>query len=101
MRLSKLQQYILLKALARRGQKIDRGIFLDFYKNKKSAAKAELHTKIVTRSLENLIDKELMIGYGMRTTHKWFVRDVRLTAKGKRMARKLLGEQMKLPFRKK
>ena len=101
MRLSKLQQYILLKALARRGQKIERGIFLDFYKNKKSVAKAELHTKIITRSLENLIDKELMIGYGLRTSQKWFIHQVQLTSRGKRLARKLLGEQMRLPFRKK
>lgn len=98
MRLSKLQQYILLQALLRPAQKIDRYVFLNFYKKASHAVKPSLQTKIITRSLEGLIDKELMVGYGVRTPHKWFIKEVRLTAKGKAVAKKLLGEQMALPF---
>ncbi len=98
MRISRLQQYILLQALLRPAQKIDRDIFLNFYKKSGHLAKPSLQTKIITRSMEGLIDKELMVGYGVRTPHKWFIKEVRLTTKGRTAAKKLLGEQMALPF---
>ncbi|MFH0815056.1 MAG: hypothetical protein V1902_03225 [Candidatus Falkowbacteria bacterium] len=98
MRVSKLQQYILLQALLRPTQKIDRNIFLNFYKKAGREVRPSMQTKIITRSLEGLIDKELMVGYGVRTPHKWFIKEVRLTTKGKAAGKKLLGEQMALPF---
>ncbi|MBI5254371.1 hypothetical protein HY932_01155 [Candidatus Falkowbacteria bacterium] len=98
MRLSRLQQYILLQALLRPAQKINRDIFLNFYKKAGREIKPSMQTKIITRSLERLIDKELMVGYGVRTPHKWFIKEVRLTTKGKVEAKRLLGEQMALPF---
>ena len=58
-------------------------------------------TKIITQSIERLISKELMIGYGVRTPHKWFIREITLTSKGKIEAKKLLGEQKSLPFKSK
>ena len=70
-----------------------------FYGNVQAAPKSEVQTKIITRSLESLIDKELMVGYGMRTPHKWFIKEIRLTTKGKKEAKKLLGEQMALPLK--
>ncbi len=73
---------------------------IDFYSKKKTTVKKELWTKIVTKSIERLIDKESMIGYGVRTPHKWFIKEIKLTAKGKRQAKRLLGEQQKLPFKK-
>ena len=57
-----------------------------------------MRTKIITSSIESLIDRELMTGYGVRTAHKWFIREVSLTDKGRRVARKLQGEQMRLPL---
>lgn len=59
----------------------------------------ELRTNIITQSIERLINKELLTGYGMRTPHKWFIREISLTTRGKRAAKQLLGEQKKLPFR--
>lgn len=72
---------------------------IEFYGNIQKPPKSELQIKIISRSLESLIDKELMIGYGIRTAHKWFVKDIKLTNKGKKQAKRLLGEQMILPFK--
>jgi len=95
MRLSKLQKFILLECLGIKSGKVERSLFLKFYKDKKTP-KQNLRTKIITQSVESLIDKELMTGYGVRTPHKWFIRKVSLTSKGKKQARKLLGEQLSL-----
>ncbi len=54
----------------------------------------------ITKSIERLIDKELMVGYGVRTPHKWYIHEVKLTVKGKKEARRLQGQQQILPFRK-
>lgn len=72
---------------------------IKFYGNVQAAPKSEVQTKIITRSLESLTDKELMVGYGVRTPHKWFIKEIRLTSKGKKEAKKLLGEQMALPLK--
>ncbi len=53
----------------------------------------------ITKSLERLIDNGLMTGYGRRTPKKWFIEEVALTPKGRKQARKLLGEQQSLPLR--
>jgi len=98
MRFSRLQQYILLRALLKPMQKVDREGFLNFYKKQTRPPKPFLQIKIVSKSLEGLIDKEMLVGYGVRTPHKWFIKEVRLTNKGRAAAQKLLGEQMALPF---
>lgn len=92
MRLSRLQQFILMECASVRGA-CDRLRFSAFY-----ASKSNRHTKNITRSIEHLIDRELMIGEGVRTPHKWYMRRVRLTPKGKVAAKKLGGEQRVLPF---
>ncbi len=99
MRLSPLQKYILLTCLNAKNHRLKRDILASFYNQQKNKPQKELRAKIITRSLERLINKELLIGYGVRTPHKWFIREVRLTVKGKREAKKLLGEQGKLPFK--
>ena len=100
MRLSALQRFILLQCYNRMGYRSDRAGLIKFYGNKK-IPKRELQTKIITRSIESLIDKELLIGYGVRTPHKWFIREIRLTNVGVKLSRRLLGEQMWMPFFKK
>jgi len=94
--LSSLQQFILLKALER-GHKIERIIFREFYKISKT--KKQYQEEIITKSLMSLIDGELLVGYGRRTPHKWFVTHVRLTKKGMRKAQDILEQrQSKLPI---
>lgn len=98
MRLSTLQKFILLKCYHSRSLKVDRNSFVTFY-GKKGTARADMRTKVITGSLENLIDKELLTGIGERTKHKWFIRQVSLTANGKKQARKLLGQQLKFKLK--
>jgi len=88
----------VLQCYEHKRKKINRDLFLAFYKNK-NTAKTTLQAKIITQSLESLIDRELLLGYGVRTPHKWFIESVELTKKGKKIAQKLLGEQLRLPLK--
>ena len=58
----------------------------------------EFFNSIASR-YESLIDKELMIGYGVRTPHRWFIKEIKLTDKGIKLTRKLFGEQLSLPIK--
>jgi hypothetical protein len=98
MRLSELQKYLVIQCYENKKGKVDRDEFLKFYENKKTA-KPTLQAKIITQSIESLIDREVFLGYGVRTPHKWFIREVGLTKKGEVVARKLLGEQLCLPLK--
>lgn len=96
MKLSSLQQFILLKVLER-GSKVERKNFRSFYKDRNT--KEKYQEEIITKSLMSLIDRELLIGYGKRTPHKWFVTHVRLTRRGIRKAIEILeSKQRKLPL---
>jgi len=97
MRLSSLQKYILINLFGSKG-KSKRTQLLRFYDKQKKPPKKEDQQGIMTKSLERLIDKGLMIGYGRRTPEKWFIDEVGLTAKGKKEARKLMGQQQRLPL---
>lgn len=99
MRLSLLQKYTLLQGLNFK-KKFSRNILVKFYDKQKKKPKQEDRVNIITKSLERLINKELLIGYGVRTSHRWFIKEIKLTSKGKKVAKKLLGEQQKLPFKK-
>ncbi|MBI2426378.1 MAG: hypothetical protein HYV34_00895 [Candidatus Kerfeldbacteria bacterium] len=67
-----------------------------FYEHHDSQPSKEDIQTIVTKSVERLISKELIIGYGRKTAVKWFIQEIRLTRMGKRVARELLGKQQKL-----
>jgi len=98
MKLSHLQKYILLSGYGEKG-KFNRNKLLKFYDKQKKKPKIEDRVNVITKSLERLIDKELLIGYGTKTPHKWFVKEIKLTASGKRMAKRLRGEQQQLPLK--
>jgi hypothetical protein len=101
MRLSPLQKYILRSCYGNGQPKINRVSFPRFYdSHKQKPTKGDI-VNIITKSLESLIDKELMVGYGVRTPHKWYIKEVKLMPKGRRLARQLLGQQQSLPFLKK
>ncbi len=99
MKLSSLQKYIVLQCYEK-GGRIDRKIFREFYKTPEQKALPKYQESIITKSLESLIDRELMIGFGKRTPHKWFITHVKLTKKGKKQALTILSQgQEKLPFK--
>ena len=89
MRLSHLQKFILLQCLESKTGRISR-----------TRLNVKNKTKIITKSIERLIDKELLVGFGERTKYKWFIKDIKITRKGRIEAKKLLGEQLKLKFKK-
>jgi len=103
-RLSLLQKYILRSVYESRVKRFSREKFVQFYRRGNPLTlpliKGETVVNTITKSLERLIDKELMVGYGVRTPHKWYIHEVRLTAKGRRQAKKLRGEQQELPLKK-
>ncbi len=99
MQLSPLQKYILLSCLNAKNYRLKREFLAGFYRQRKIKPQDKLKTKIITRSLERLINREFLVGYGVRTPHKWFIREVKLTAKGRVAAKQLLGRQVKLPFK--
>lgn len=97
MRFSVLQKHILKRCYQRRG-KISRHGLNDFYQTQKKAPAEDKQVKIITQSLERLIDREQLIGYGVRTPHKWYIKEIKLTPLGRKTAKKLMGEQQKLPI---
>lgn len=97
--LSSLQKFILLLCLER-GGKTERAKFRQFYAKQQKKTSEKYQENIITKSLERLIDREMMIGYGKRTPHKWFITHVSLTKKGVKVGQNLLKEkQGKLPLR--
>ncbi|MFH0819609.1 MAG: hypothetical protein V1892_01110 [bacterium] len=99
MKLSRLQRYILINCYLAKGNKIiKRGLFA-FYNKFPRQPKIKDINDIVSRSVNLLIKKDLAAGYGSKTAHKWYLKEVRLTPRGRALAKKFLGEQRKLPFK--
>lgn len=97
MKLSKLQKYILLSNFGVKS-KLKRNQLLKFYDKQKKKPKREDQQGIITRSIERLIEKGLLVGYGRRTPEKWFIDEIRLTGKGRQEVKKLFGQQQVLPL---
>ena len=95
---SPLKQYILEGCYLKKENRINRDLFVDFYGDD-SPIKPPARTKIITQSLERLIDRGLMVGYGVRTPKKWFINEVRITRLGVKQWEKFLERnQKKLPI---
>lgn len=98
MKLSSLQKFIVVLCLGK--GKVDRKIFHQFYGRQIKKTKDKYHESIITKSLERLIDREYMTGFGKRTPHKWFLTHVLLTKNGVKLAEQILSErQEKLPLK--
>lgn len=96
LRLSKLQRFLLETTLSRSG-KVPRRLFDSFYPSD-SRVRPTLRVKIITKTMERLIEKGMFVGYGVQTAEKWYIKEVRLTPEGRRLARRLAGEQQHLPL---
>jgi hypothetical protein len=100
MKLSALQKYILRQSFQAKDKTISKAVLGRFYSDKKTKPKSKDFPNIITKSVERLIKKELVIGYGWKTPHKWFINKVKLTPQGIKAAKQLFGVQQKLPFKK-
>lgn len=98
MQLSPLQRYILTQAVGSPQGALRRGAIAHFYDDAARRPKPRDLATIIARSVERLIAKALVVGYGRKTAYKWYIDRVRLTPKGRGAARKLLGVQQALPL---
>jgi len=96
--LSKLQEYILKKSLGynKKGG-IPKNNFFVFYKNTKN--KPLDIENVIIKSLNRLIDRDLIMAFCKKTKHKTFIKKILLTPRGKKTTRKLLGIQERLPMK--
>jgi hypothetical protein len=99
MTLSSLQHYILREAYMSRQKQLGRRGMVKFYQYHKPAPSAKDQQNIITKSIERLIDKGFLIGYGRRTPQKWYIESISLTSQGRRAGRKFMGEQQTLPLK--
>jgi hypothetical protein len=100
MTLSKLQRYILLKVWENAKTKVSRQNFYQFYTGLKKAPAKELQANIITTSIERLIDRGLLVGFGTKTQHKLFIDSVKLSPQGKKFARLNFNQQTAFPWSK-
>ena len=116
MKLSALQKFILKECLAEKGPstspldslrslgtslgagKVFVKKFLRFYQSQPKVPSKLEQVKIVSKSVDRLIHKGLLVGFGEQTQYKWFIKEALLTRTGRKLGKKLLGEQAKLPF---
>lgn len=112
MKLSGLQKYILLQCFDSKN-KLDRKVLLDFYgsgKKKSGSARLgeaqvearpsqDIMVNSITNSIERLIKKGLIVGFGEITREKVYINKIRLTQSGRILAKRSLGEQKRLPFK--
>lgn len=94
--LSPLQKFLLKECLDSAVTK--RSAFKKFYTKQVKVPSTDDQQNAITKSLERLIDRGYMVGFGRRTPKMWFIESVRLTAAGKRAGKSLLGKQQQIPF---
>lgn len=96
---SSIQQYILLQCW-QRGGLCSRRLLDSDYQASRSRAKAVNYKKIVTVSLERLIERGILVGYGIKTKDKLFINKIKLTPLGRKQASAILKlKQPALPLR--
>jgi len=100
MRLSSLQKYILENCYLSKNGEISKNESSDFYAERRNKKMDKDIQDVLHRSIENLGVKNLVIVYGRKTAHKWFINKIRLTARGRRIAQELVvAKQRRLPIR--
>jgi len=98
MRLSKLQKYILKECYLNKNKISVKADFYGFYPRKELTKNLKNIQDVVHKSLESLVAKDLAVAHGRKTAQKWFINKVKLTSKGRKMARELIKKrQRKLP----
>ena len=98
MKLSSLQKYILLQSFDSKN-KLDRKVLLGFYGSSKKKHNRDIMVNSITNSIERLIKKGLIVGFGEITREKVYINKIRLTREGRLAARTALGEQKRLPLK--
>ena len=95
MYLSKLQKYIILECYLKSGKIDSLESLTKFYKTE-IPVNAK---KIITNSLKKMVKKGIVSILARKTPHKLFIKEVKLTNFGKKIAKKILKEKQKLPLK--
>ncbi len=93
--LSPLQKYILCQGYANGAKEIKKDNLLKC--STKQPRKDAIN--ILSKSIDRLIARGLVVGCGYKTSEKLFITSIKLTSSGRRAARQLMGVQQKLPFK--
>jgi len=100
MRLSKLQKYILVKCYDKKHSTESKGEFYVFYPKSELAKNKKFIQDTIHKSIENLVEKDLLVAYGRKTAQKWFINKVKLTKKGRQKTIEIIkSKQRKLPIK--
>lgn len=99
MKFSGLQRFILEECLEQ-GNSCSRYIIDKKYDQSRSKSQKENFKKIITQSIERLISRGMVVGYGFKTKEKLFITTIKLTTQGKRVAKEIrISHQKKLPLK--
>ena len=96
--LSSLQQFIV-RELFQTERRLKKDVFLRFYLGTK--IDHEIALKDIGRSIERLVERDLVKATGVKTAKKWYTKTVSLTPRGRSFVKKNLGNQLSLPLTKK
>lgn len=99
MKLSSLQKYILKNSWQSKNAKVSRDVFERYYNDKKIIPSKKIRGNIITKSIERLIEKGLLIGFGEKTQHRLFINHVKLSPQGVKITKSLWGRQESLPLK--
>lgn len=100
MRLSGLQKHILNQCYLNKNGIRVKTDFYSFYPRKEMEENKKSLQDIIHKSLESLVAKNLLIAFGRKTAQKWFINKVKLTAKGRKIAKEIIKQrQRKLPIK--
>lgn len=100
MRLSKLQKYILDRTFYSKKGILGRREFLHFYSAGDINARRKKITDTIHKSIERLVEKDLLAAFGHKTAKKWFIHKVKITKRGRKLIKELIKNmQGKLPIK--
>lgn len=94
MYLSSLQRYILIECYFNSGKISHIENLISFYKGNPP----KNVRKIIIKSLERMINKELLSVIAKKTPHKLFIKEIKLTNFGRQLAKDILNQKQKLPM---
>lgn len=96
---SLLQRYILRQGYLAGSKIISKTSLLKYYEKKSFHPQKKDAVNILSKSIDRLIERGLVVGYGYKTAEKLFIISIKLTPNGRKNARQLMGMQQKLPFK--
>ena len=100
MRLSRLQKHMLIKCFEARSFTVEKGVFFKYYSKKEREEKKNSIQIRIQNSIDNMVEKDWAVAYGHKTAQKFYIKKVRLTKKGIKMAEDILKKkQSKLPIK--